>query len=147
MAGKLLELAGVCSKGKGYTIAEGILTSGKALKKMREIIGLQGGNPRVKKDDLPIGRYKHEVKSERDGRIFHIDNKIISTIARIAGSPRDRGAGVYIHKIRGDQVVKGETLLTIYADSENKLEFAIKAAKDTEPIEFRKMLLGTILSQ
>ncbi len=145
MAGKLLELAGICTKGKGYGIAGDILKSGKALKKMREIIELQGGNPRVRQDDIPVGRHSFNVKSERDGRIFHIDNKIISTIARIAGSPRDRGAGVRIHKIRGDAVVKGETLLTIYAESKSKLDFAIKAVEDTEPIEFRKMLLGTIL--
>ncbi len=144
MAGKLLELSGQCPRGKGYSIAENILTSGKALKKMLQIIELQGGNPKIKSDDIPIGTYSYDIKAAREGRIFHIDNKALSKIARIAGSPRDKGAGVYVHKIRGDHVMAGEKLMTIYAESENKLEFAIRAVQDLEPIEFRKMLLGTI---
>lgn len=142
MSGKLLELSGVCSIGKGYSIAADLLKSGKALKKMRQIIELQGGNPKVKVDDLPLGQYTYDVTAERDGRIFHIDNKILSKIARIAGTPRDKGAGVYIHTIRGDHVMKGDKLFTIYAESEQKLDFAVKALEDLEPIEFRKMLLG-----
>ncbi len=142
MSGKLLELAGLCNPGKGYQIASDLVKSGKALKKMMQIIELQGGNPKVKIDDLPVGQYVHDVKAERDGRIFHIDNKAISKIARIAGAPRDSGAGVYVHRIRGDGVAKGDKLFTIYAESEQKLSFSIKALESLEPIEFRKMLLG-----
>ena len=146
MSGKLLELTKKCNIGKGYDIASDIIKSGKAMKKMQEIIALQGGNPKIKIDDLPIGQYTYDVKSERDGQIFHIDNKVISKIARIAGAPRDKGAGVYVDKIRGDHVMKGDKLFTIYAESETKLSFAIKALEDLEPIEFRKMLLGMMNS-
>ena len=146
MSGKLLELTKKCNIGKGYDIASDIIKSGKAMKKMQEIIALQGGNPKIKIDDLPIGQYTYDVKSERDEQIFHIDNKVISKIARIAGAPRDKGAGVYVDKIRGDHVMKGDKLFTIYAESETKLSFAIKALEDLEPIEFRKMLLGMMNS-
>jgi AMP phosphorylase len=144
MAGKLLELSGKVGKNKGYAVAEGLLKSGKALSKMREIIELQGGNPKVKSKDMPIGECSHMVKAERGGSIFHIDNKVISKIARIAGSPRDKGAGVYLHRIRGDRVRPGDDLFTVYAESESKLDFTLKALSELEPIEMRKMLLGSM---
>jgi AMP phosphorylase len=144
MAGKLLELCGKVPNGKGYKVAEDLINSGKAMKKFREIIELQGGDKNVKESDLPIGSYSHTITSETNGNIFHIDNKIMSKVARIAGSPKDKGAGVFIHRLRGDRVEKGDKLFTIYAESEAKLDFAIKAMKDLEPIEMRKMILGTV---
>ena len=144
MAGKLLELCGKVEKGRGFSVAEGLVQSGKALAKFREIIELQGGNPRVQVSDIGIGSYSHTVTTEVSGSIFHIDNKIMSKIARIAGAPRDKGAGVLIHRLRGDRVEKGDKMFTVFAESEAKLEFALKALKDLEPIEMRKMLLGTV---
>jgi AMP phosphorylase len=146
MSGKLLELSGKVKHGEGYNIAENIIKSGKALKKFREIIELQGGDAKVKATDMDaiIGAHSHIVRSESSGSIFHIDNKIISKIARLAGSPMDKGAGVYLHKLRGDKIRNGEPIFTIYAESSEKLSFAVKALKDLEPIEMRKMLLGTM---
>jgi AMP phosphorylase len=71
-----------------------MLKNGKAMDKMREIIGLQGGNSKIKIEDLPIGQYKYTVKAEKAGKISHIDNKAINKIAKAAGSQRDKGAGV-----------------------------------------------------
>lgn len=144
MTGKLLESVGACSPENSYAAAEKLITSGKALKKMREIIGLQGGNENVKLDDLPIGKYTYDFKSNTNGQIFHIDNKAMSKIARIAGAPRDKGAGVYLHKTRGARVTRGDKIFTIHAESESKLSFAVKALEDLEPVEMRKMLLETI---
>jgi AMP phosphorylase len=144
MAGKLLELCGKVDAGKGYTVAEGLVSSGKALAKFREIIELQGGNPKVKISDIKVGQYTHTVTSEVSGAIFHIDNKVMSKLARIAGAPRDKGAGVFIHRLRGDRVEHGDKLFTLFAESEDKLDFALKALKDLEPIEMRKMLLGSV---
>ncbi|MBU0532890.1 AMP phosphorylase [Candidatus Micrarchaeota archaeon] len=144
MTGKLLELCGKVRKNDGYRVAQDILDSGKALKKFREIIELQDGDPKVKASDIEVGQYKHAVTSKVGGSIFHIDNKTMAKIARIAGSPRDRGAGVLIHKFRGDRVERGERLFTIYAESEAKLDFALKALEKLEPIEMRKMLLGSV---
>jgi len=144
MAGKLLELCGKVEHGKGYTVAEGLINNGKALAKFREIIELQGGNPKVKTSDIGLGQYTHTVASDVSGSIFHIDNKVMAKIARIAGAPRDKGAGVLIHRLRGDRVEKGDKLFTIFSESDAKLEFTLKALKELEPIEMRKMLLGSI---
>ena len=144
MAGKLLELSGKVRKGDGYKTAESIVINGKAMKKFREIIDNQGGNSKVKESDLPIGQHTYDVLSEVSGSIFHLDNKTMSKLARIAGAPRDSGAGIFLHKGRGDHVNKGDALFTIHAESESKLDFALKALKDLEPVEMRKMLLGTM---
>jgi AMP phosphorylase len=147
MSGKLMELCGKVEKDAGYAAAETLLKSGKALAKMREIIELQGGDPKVKSSDMPIGHYKFTVKAEQGGSIFHIDNHTMSKIARIAGAPRDQGAGIDLYKLRGDRINAGDDLFTIYADSETGLDFALKALEELEPIEMRKMLLGTMVGE
>lgn len=144
VAGKTLELSGKVEKGKGYEVAEHFIDNGKALEKMREIIGLQGGNPKVKSDDMPIGQYKYEVKSDKSGKISHIDNKSISKIARLAGAPGDKGAGIYLARLKGDKVDPGDLLFTIHAESEAKLDFAIKAMESLVPMEMQRMLLDTV---
>jgi AMP phosphorylase len=144
MAGRLLELCGKVGKGDGYEVAQGLLNSGKALKKMKQIIELQGGDPKVRAADMNPGHYSYTVKSKVGGSIFHIDNKTMSKIARIAGSPRDKAAGIYLHRIRGDRIKPGDALFTIYSESESKLSFALKALKKLEPVEMRKILLGTM---
>lgn len=144
IAGKILELVGKVEKGRGYAAAEHFITNGKALKKMKEIIELQGGDPKIKSTDLNPGQYKYEVRAARSGQIYHVDNKTISKIARLAGSPGDSGAGVFLYHLKGDRVQEGDLLFNIYAESEAKLGFAIKALETLEPVEMQKMLLDTV---
>jgi len=144
MAGKLLELCGKVGPGKGYGAAESLISTGKAYNKFMEIIEAQGGNPKVKIDDIAIGKHSHTVKSKVSGDIFHIDNKSISKIARIAGAPKMKEAGVLLHKTRGDRVEIGDSLFTIYSDREDLLTYAIKALEKLDPVEMRRMLLGTM---
>jgi len=145
MAGKLLELTGKAGKDEGYKIAEEILLSGKALMKFREIVEAQGGNPNVKITDIPVGQYTYTVKAQTKGTIYHIDNHTMAKIARIAGAPRAKGAGVLLHKARGDRITVGDPLFTIYTESEQSLDYAIKALEKLEPIELRKILLGSLM--
>jgi AMP phosphorylase len=144
IAGKIMELVGKVAEGEGTDVAEHMLQNGKAMEKMREIIGLQGGDPKVTIDSLPIGQYKYTVKAEKDGKISHIDNKAINKVARAAGAPRDKGAGVYLFRLKGDKVKAGDVLFDIYAESEAKLDFAIKGLEVWEPIELEKFLLSTM---
>ncbi|MDD5336919.1 MAG: thymidine phosphorylase, partial [Candidatus ainarchaeum sp.] len=111
----------------------------------KEIIREQGGNPDFKESDIPMGQYRHTVKAEKEGKISHIDNKAISKIARIAGAPGDKGAGLRLHHLKGDRVEPGNLLFTIYAESEAKLEYAVKALEALEPVELQRMLLDTVV--
>ena len=144
LAGKLLELCGKVKKGRGRAVAEELIQNGKAMKKFREIIEAQGGDPKVKIEDLPIGEHKYTVTAPKNGRINHIDNRMLSKIARAAGSPRDKGAGIVLHAEGGDKVRKGDVLFEIYAENPAKLNFAIKALETWNPIELEKYLLRSI---
>ncbi|MCX8197590.1 MAG: AMP phosphorylase [Candidatus Micrarchaeota archaeon] len=144
LAGELLEMAGKVPKGRGFSAAQSILSSGKALAKFREIVELQGGKKNVKIGDVPAAAYKHKVVAQSQGRIFHIDNKMLSKVARAAGAPNDKAAGVLLCCERGDSVKKGDVLFEIHSNSETKLDFAIKALEGWEPVELRKVVLGTV---
>jgi len=141
LAGIMLEFGGVAMNGAGKQMASEILNSGKAYQKMREIIEAQGGDPDVKPEDLPIGDKKEIVTAPHDGYITQIDNQSIITIGRLAGAPRDKGAGFKIMLKKGHKVNKGEPLFEIYAEHEKKLEDALAMAKRCPPIKVEGMLL------
>ncbi|TKJ16984.1 AMP phosphorylase [Candidatus Woesearchaeota archaeon B3_Woes] len=126
MAGIMLEMGGKAKKGQGFRKAQNILESGKAYKKFIEIIKAQGGKE-ILPNQIKIGNQKFDLKSHKDGKLHIINNRAICKIARVAGAPNDKGAGIYLHKHVGDYVKKGETLLTIYAHNKIKLDFAKKA--------------------
>ncbi|HMF34621.1 MAG TPA: AMP phosphorylase [Candidatus Lokiarchaeia archaeon] len=126
LAGILLEMSGLAIPGGGKDMAIDILSSGKAYEKMREIIGAQQGNPDISWKDLPVGQYQQEIFSAITGHITNVDNKSVNEIAKIAGCPKNKGAGIVLDKKVGAHVDKGELLCTIYAESSGKLELAVK---------------------
>ncbi|MDD4878744.1 MAG: AMP phosphorylase [Candidatus Nanoarchaeia archaeon] len=107
------------------------LDSGKAYSKFREIAIAQGGKKHIK---LPKARNFFDVISPKDGAVFQINNKAISRIARIAGAPQDKAAGIYLRVHCNDRIRKGSVLFTIHAQSRAKLENAILVAKECESI-------------
>jgi AMP phosphorylase len=143
LAGMLLEIGGAAPHGKGKDIAEEILASGKALEKMHEIITAQGGEPKSS-DEIEVGEYKVEIIAPMDGYVTNISNKLITKVAKEAGAPRDKKAGVYLNVKIGNKVEKGEVLYTIYSSSEERLNAAIKLARRTYPVKVEGMLLKRI---
>ncbi len=127
IAGILLEMAGIKD---GKSVALQSLTSNKAEDKLREIIAAQGGDPKIDPSEISIGDKRFTVKSEIDGYVLWIDNTSLVEIARLAGSPKDKGAGILLHKKIGDQVKKGDPLFTIYAERSVKLQRALKALQE-----------------
>ena len=76
----------------------------------------------------PLGRLSVDIPALDDGVVTGIDNLLIAKIARLAGAPKVRGAGVDLFRKLGDPVRMGETLYRIYADFPAELEFARQAA-------------------
>lgn len=144
MAGNILELVGKAPPGKGAEMAFNLVKNGKALAKLKEIIEAQGGNPNFKESDIPIGKYVYEVRAEKSGRVSHVDNRHINKIARVAGAPKDKGAGIRLHCEKGDRIKEGDILYEIISESESKLSFAIKMAEAIPPIELQKIIIGKI---
>jgi AMP phosphorylase len=124
LANILLEMCGENRK------ALHLIHNGGALRKFREIIEAQNGDPEIEPEDLEPGEHTAEIIADSDGIITHIDNKKISAIASRAGAPKDKGAGLYLHQKKGDRVEEGDRLMTLYAEKENKLETAKEEAAE-----------------
>ncbi len=126
MAGILLEMCGKAKKGQGEALAQKQINSGAAYKKMIEIIEAQGKKTLTPK----VGRLKKDVKADKNGKVSHVNNKMVARVARMAGAPKSAGSGLWLEKKLGDKVKKGDVLFTIYSDSretmKTALEFAIK---------------------
>ncbi|MBU3896838.1 MAG: AMP phosphorylase [Nanoarchaeota archaeon] len=130
IGGILFEMVG---KGDRRDVAR-LLKSGKAEKKMRQIIELQGGNPKVKPSDIVVGDKTHDIKADRNGIILWIKNAEIGSVAKRAGAPKDRAAGVLLYAKTGDRVKKGQKLFTIFASNEAHLSEAIEFAEANVPV-------------
>ena len=124
IAGRILEFDPDVRGGQGYLLARDILESGRALKKLNDIIAAQG----PQQSSFELGRLRETVVADRDGRVEAIDNLRMAQIARLAGAPMDKGAGVDLFKKVGDQVSKDEPLYAIHAQFKADSEFAREAA-------------------
>ena len=144
IAGILLELAGVAQPHTGYEMALSFVKSGKALDKMKEIIAIQGGDRNITSKQLKLGGFSFEFTTEKRGYVGDMNNKLLVSIAREAGSPADKGAGLFFNRKRGELVHKGDVLFTIYADKEWKLKNAIALSQKENPYMITEMLQSRI---
>jgi AMP phosphorylase len=131
LAALLFEMMGVKD---GAQKAEYIMKSGEAEKKFREIIAAQGGDPNVQPEDIHIGNETVEICAEEKGRIQWINNRAMAQIARTAGAPKTKSAGVLLNKKLGDKVAQGEILYKIFSESTQKLHSSIILAENLKPI-------------
>lgn len=133
MAATLLEFTGKAKKGQGMQLATKILNSGEAYKKFSEIVRAQGGkdiDPGALRPD-PI---QFTYVAPKAGLIATLNNASIAKIARMAGAPVDKGAGIFLHHHCGDHVRKGEPIMTIYARTREKLNYALESLKELDGI-------------
>lgn len=127
LAGEVLELSRRVAKGRGYRLAKEILETGRAWKKMQQIIQAQGGNSQVDANQLVRGAKTYRVTAWRSGRVTAIDNRAIDELARTLGAPTHKLAGVYLHRKLGQKVRRGEKLLTLYSHQVDRLAVARKS--------------------
>jgi thymidine phosphorylase len=124
LAGRIIEFDPDVRGGQGYAIARDILESGRAGAKMNALIQAQG----AKSIDLHPGKLCHEIVSEGEGVVTSIDNFQMAKIARLAGAPMMKKAGVDLLKKLGNSVKKGDILYRIYAEFPADFKFAKEAA-------------------
>ncbi|RMG31396.1 MAG: thymidine phosphorylase family protein [Gammaproteobacteria bacterium] len=120
LAGRIIEFDPDVRGGQGYSIARDILESGRALAKMNAIIDAQGRNP----EPHSPGHLSFEVTAERAGYVAAIDNYHLARIARLAGAPLSKGAGVDLLRKVGDRVEAGEPLYRVHAEVPAEYRFA-----------------------
>lgn len=124
LAGRILEFDPDVRGGYGYSIARDILESGRALAKMEAIIDAQGR----RELDLRPGKLHYEMTANCSGVVTVIDNYQLAKIARLAGAPIDKRAGVDLLKKLGDPVKKGDVLYRIHAEFNADYRFACQEA-------------------
>lgn len=128
LAGVLIEGDPNVTGGQGLRRARELLDSGAALKAMERIIEAQGPSG-LAITPSPTG---YEVLAPKDGVVMSIDCLRIARIARMAGAPAFKGAGVDLLKKTGDTARKGEPLYRIHATLPTDLGFAADlAAQDS----------------
>jgi pyrimidine-nucleoside phosphorylase len=119
--------------GKAATLDEArnklneVISNGKALETFKVFLQSQGGDPGVVDDPakLPQAKYIIELEATEDGYISEIVADEIGTAAMMLGAGRatkesiiDLAVGIVLKKKIGDQVKKGESLLTIHSNQE-----------------------------
>jgi AMP phosphorylase len=122
MAGKLFEMTDVSEKGQGKKFAREILETGRALEKFWTIAEAQGAVKRIDSSEIVGAELQKDLLSDRDGEVKMINNIELVNIARALGNPKIKEAGIYINKMPGEKVKKGEKLLTIYATTDSRLQ-------------------------
>ena len=123
LAGALIELGGLAQHGAGAAIAAATLDDGRAWTKFQQICEAQGGM-RVP----PKSNYRHPLVAAHAGRVNKIDNRRIAKLAKLAGAPEAKAAGVELHVRIGDIVSAGLPLCTVHATAPGELAYALAYA-------------------
>ncbi len=121
------------NKSEAITYLKELVFSGKALLAFKNIIENQNGDSRIIDDYnlLPQAMMQYEVKSQSDGFVANISALKIAKASKLFGAGRtkkgdsiDYSVGIYLNKKYGEKVCAGETLATLYYNSEINFEIA-----------------------
>jgi len=121
LAASLLELVLKFSPKQAAEKAAEVLENGLAWRKFEAICEAQGGlRP------PPHTPHTHPVLAEHAGLVANIDNRTLAKIAKLAGAPSAKAAGLELHTPLGAQVEKGAPLFTVHAESRGELAYALE---------------------
>jgi thymidine phosphorylase len=123
IAAAVLELSGAAPEAQGAAIAEEALASGRAWAKFQRICAAQGGMR-----EPPVAPLTRALAAPHSGIVTHINNRKISRLAKLAGAPDDKAAGVELLARLGDQVTAGAPLVIVHAEAPGELDYALAFA-------------------
>ena len=133
VSAEMLSLAKGMAHSEALLAVTEALDSGCAYKKFVEWLTAQGGCAKAANDPASVGSAKYErcVSSPKDGFVLATDAEKIGLSSLTLGAGRktkedviDPLAAVILNKKRGDRVVRGETLATLYSNDESLLDEA-----------------------
>jgi pyrimidine-nucleoside phosphorylase len=136
LAGYMLALGELVQDAEeGQTAASIALKNGKAWKKFKQLIAVQGGdvayveNPEL----LPKAELIEPIVSPRDGFISRVDARIVGETAVTLGAgrakkgdPIDHAVGIEVLCNVGDKVEQGQAIFRVHANQEEKLVEAME---------------------
>jgi pyrimidine-nucleoside phosphorylase len=115
--------------------ARGAIRSGAGLERFRQIIELQGGDPKVVDDyaRLPHVGDRHRVAADRDGFVSRLDAELIGRASVALGAGRDRvedpvdpAVGIMVLAKPGEGVRAGDPILELHYRDRGRLETATR---------------------
>ena len=130
LAGQVLDFDPVLPGGAGHARAKELLESGAALASMERIIDAQGRQT----ESVPLGALTLDVAATADGVVTAIDGYRLARIARLAGAPIDKGAGIDLFRKIGEPVRRDEPLYRIHACIGSDFGFASDMAAEDSGI-------------
>ena len=120
LSGALLELSGAAGPGQGVASARQVLDDGRAWSKFQRICQAQGGMR-----EPPVAAHRQPILARCGGQLAEIDNRKLARLAKLAGAPEDKAAGLELHVRCGQPIQAGEPLCTVHAESPGELAYAL----------------------
>jgi pyrimidine-nucleoside phosphorylase len=133
LAAWMVHLGGLDSLEGARVKVRAALDSGAGLQRFRQVIELQGGDPRVCDGPahLPAAREQLDFLAEQDGFITGMACRSIGHASMLLGAGRetvesriDPAVGFVFHRKVGDPVRAGEPLLTLHVNDRRQLDEA-----------------------
>ncbi len=130
--------------GEGRKLAREMITSGRARDTFREIIRLQGGDPKVVDDPgrLPHAKHVARVNASRAGYVTAIHTERVGIASMMLGGGREKkedlvdpGVGLVLEKKIGDAVEAGATLCTVHYNLDSRLPHAMNLLSECFEID------------
>jgi thymidine phosphorylase len=123
LAGAALEIGRKAGKGEGTRLALETLADGRAWSKFEAICEAQGGMRTP-----PTAANVHPLVAPHAGRIVHVDNRKLARLAKLAGAPVAKAAGVRMDVRLGQEIDKGQPMLHVQAETRAELAYALEYA-------------------
>lgn len=136
LATELLSMLNI-EKEKARQICINLLESRHAFYAFQKIIEAQGGNFKNLSKKLGLAKYKKTIYSNTNGKVEEISSKKLANISRLAGTPENKKAGIYLHVHIGDLARKKQPLFDIYSESKDKLDYAVDVAEHSHAIKIK----------
>ncbi|MBL8214519.1 MAG: thymidine phosphorylase [Bryobacterales bacterium] len=159
LAARMIHLGKVAnSLEEARQIAEAKLLDGSGYRKFKEVIGAQGGEPKVldRFELLPNATGMREIYSPRAGYVSAIDAQLIGQASTMIGAGRDTkdaaidpAVGVILEVKVGHKIDAGGVLCRIYHTREERVEEAAELVEDAFRIsqqapEDRELILEVV---
>ena len=124
LAWHLLDLAPDAVVGQGRDRAQALLDSGAAEAKFIAICAAQGGFR-----EPGTASQRIEILAPHAGELTAVDNRRIARIAKLAGAPRQKSAGIRLLARIGDRMDRGQPLYELHAETPGELAYALAYAE------------------
>lgn len=150
----LLHARLITSISEGTYLLENNIKNGKGLKKLKELIVQQKGNPKVLEDYslFPQATATHTLYAARDGYITKMNTAQIGRASLETGAGRkkkddtvDLSAGIVLLVRLGDAVKKGNPLAILYSSTKEQCMTAAAILSDSIYIQDEKEIIPKLI--